>query len=154
MSKRSLYLLPFLLLGGLLLSAATAADPPVNSQGARLATYDQSSGESFFALSLTPRVNAEAAKAQELVVLVDTSASQVGLYRDDTLAALDSLVSRLDDQATIRLFAVDLTAVPMSDGFVKPRSPEWTRSLEEIELASATGLDGHGGSPACCGRLL
>jgi hypothetical protein len=47
----------------------------------------------------------------DVLVLMDTSASQVGLYRQDSLAALEALLSGLSDQDRVRLVAVDVNAV-------------------------------------------
>ena len=75
MSKRSQYLLPmFLLLSVLLAATSWASDPPADTYGARLATYDKAAGESYFALSVTPQQRPKAAAIQDVVILVDTSA--------------------------------------------------------------------------------
>ncbi|MFP6682669.1 MAG: hypothetical protein VCB07_10770 [Gammaproteobacteria bacterium] len=56
-----------------------SADPLVPSHGvARLNTYTATDGENYFALSLKPDVDDPSARTTDLVVLVDTSASQVG----------------------------------------------------------------------------
>ena len=56
MSKRSQYLLPmFLVCSVLLVATSWASDPPADTYGARLATYDKAVGESYFALSVTPQ---------------------------------------------------------------------------------------------------
>ena len=71
MSKRSLYLLPVcVLLCGLLLTSAWAADPPTDTFGGRLATYDKAVGESYFALSIRPQRVPKSARLQDVVVLV------------------------------------------------------------------------------------
>ena len=62
MSKRSLMLLPvFIVISGLLLTVR-ASEPPADSFGARLATYDKATGESYFALSITPQVRPPSAR--------------------------------------------------------------------------------------------
>ena len=140
MSKRSHYLLPsFLVLGGLLASAVWSADPPADTYGARLATYDKAAGESYFALSLTPPQRVAAAPVQDIVILADTSASQTGLFRTDSLLAVKTLVQRLDPQDRVKLFAVDLEAVPLSEGFVEAGSQEMNAALAKLDQRTPLG---------------
>ena len=81
--------------------------------------FRDASGESYFSLSLSaPQQPAgEAAAAKNIVVLFDTSASQSGMYRETTLAALDSYLSKLAPTARVRLVAADLEARPLNGSF-------------------------------------
>ena len=94
---------------------------------AKLATYDTPTGETYFALSLTPPTRPAAAEAHDVVVLFDTSASQTGMYREGALAALKSMLSGLGEGDRVKLVAVDLNAVDMTQRFVSPNSPEMAR---------------------------
>ncbi|MHB8864811.1 MAG: vWA domain-containing protein, partial [Pirellulaceae bacterium] len=140
MSKRSLYLLPlFLLLSGLVSPTAWPADLPADAFGARLATFDKAAGESYFALSVTPQQRVTAAKVQDVVILVDTSASQTGLFREDSLLAVKTIVQRLDPQDRVKLFAVDLDAVALCDQFVEAGSQEMTETLARLAQRTPLG---------------
>ncbi len=140
MSKRSFYLLPVgVLLSGLLLTTAWAADPPADTFGGRLATYDKAAGESYYALSITPQVRPKPARVQDVVVLVDTSASQRGLFRSDSLLAVETLLNRLDSGDRVKLLAVDLEAVPMSAAFVGPASKEMKAALTKLKQRAPLG---------------
>lgn len=86
-------------------------------QAANLMTYQGPSGERFFALSLTANSPLPQAAGRDLVVLVDTSASQTGAYREDSLLALKTLAAHLQPQDRIRIAAIDLKVVPMMDRF-------------------------------------
>ncbi|MBC8437541.1 MAG: hypothetical protein H8D86_01655 [Planctomycetes bacterium] len=55
-------------------------------------TYDKASGESFYAMSLSPNIELSTAEAHDILVLVDTAASQVGEYRRDAMACLNSFL--------------------------------------------------------------
>ena len=155
MSKRSLCLLPlFLLMSGLLVTTSQASGPPVDSFGARLATYDKDAGESYFALIVAPKVRLQPATVQDVVVLVDTSASQRGLFREDSLLAVKTLVRRLDPRDRVRLFAVDLEAVALCDQFVEAGSKEMKEALDKLERAHTTWLHGHDCGIAGCRRVL
>ncbi|MCA9188718.1 MAG: hypothetical protein KDA99_23995, partial [Planctomycetales bacterium] len=94
------------------LTTAAVAD-----QQAMLATYDQR-GETYFALGLQPGQELAPAAARDVVVLFDTSASQTGVYRDDALAALEELGSRLSSQDRVRLVAVDIRPADVTGEFV------------------------------------
>jgi len=100
--------------------AKTRSAPVI--QPARLITFQKSAGETYFALSLTPRSKAAAPAKTQTVVLFDTSASQTGQYRDDALASLQAFLDGLSDSDRVQLFAVDLSAKALTDAFVAPRS--------------------------------
>ena len=140
MSKRSLYLLPsFLFLSGLFAATLWSSDPPADAFGARLATFDKAAGESYFALSVTPQQRVTAAKVQDVVILVDTSASQTGLFREDSLLAVTTIVHRLDPQDRVKLFAVDLEAVALCDQFVEAGSKEMNEALAKLQQRTPLG---------------
>ena len=140
MSKRSLFVLPVcVLISGLLLTTVSASDPPSDSFGGRLATYDKAAGESYFALSITPQVRPKSAGLQDVVILVDTSASQRGLFRDDSLLAVEALVSRLDPHDRVKIVAVDLAAVAMTDAFVAADSQEMNQAQAKLKRRAPLG---------------
>ncbi len=126
MSKRSQWLLAVSPLLVLCSAALSVAAPPAS---ARMVTYDHSTGDIFFAMSLTPQANVPLEQDSDIVILFDTSASQTGSYRDDALATLDTLLASLNTGASanggdrVRLLAVDLTVVEMHSGFVAPQGP-------------------------------
>ena len=119
-----------LTVGGL---AANAAEP------ARLATFDTGSGETFFALSITPDVDVPAAKGSHVAVLFDTSASQSGIFRQDALSALTSMLKSLEASDRVHLLAVDLSAVPMHEGFIAPHGSEMQAALAKLGKRAPLG---------------
>ena len=139
MSKRSSLLLVTLLLGCVLEVAWAQGPSATGSPEARLATYDSSTGETFFALSLTAPPAPPAQESREIVILFDTSASQTGLYRSDALAALKALLGQLGDADRVQLMAADLNAVSLSDGFVAPRGAEMDAALAKLEQRTPLG---------------
>ena len=81
-----------------------SADPLVPSHGvARLNTYTATDGENYFALSLKPDVDDPSARTTDLVVLIDTSASQVGEYQTAALSALQRLLEKLGETDTVKI---------------------------------------------------
>lgn len=140
MSKRGNFLLA---LTPVLAFAVTASSllsrSNVTAAESRLATFDSSTGEKYFALSLKPDNLRPSAAAHDVVVLFDTSASQTGMYRDDALAALEAMVGALDAADRIKLVAVDLNAIALTDGFVAPRSAEMQQALRKLNLRTPLG---------------
>ena len=79
---------------------------PAGDHAAQLVRYQQPGGESYFALSIRPE-GLEAGPARDHVVLIDTSASQVGAHRKQALAVVKELLASLPATDRVRLFAVD-----------------------------------------------
>ncbi len=93
------------------------------AESARLVTY-QRDGNTYYALSLMPELDAKEVDASAVVVLFDTSASQQGVFRESAMAALDSLLSNLRPGDQVELLAVDLDVKPMTPKFAAPGSAE------------------------------
>lgn len=126
----------------LFLLAATLAPlaaPPADAPRGRLATFDASTGETSFALSLIPNVQAVADQPTEIVVVFDTSASQTGRYRDDGLSILKSMLASLDRKCRVDLMAADVRAISLTDGFVEPTGAEMNQALAKLERRPPLG---------------
>jgi uncharacterized membrane protein YgcG len=141
MSKRSQFALALSPALVLAIAASAAAAPPANAsvEAARLATYETPSGETYFALSLVPKVAVDLAQPHDVVVLFDTSASQAGPYRSDALVALNSFLSGLSQDDRVMLLAVDMKAVPMTAKFAAPGSPEMAAGLAKLQQRAPLG---------------
>ena len=141
MSQRVLCVFALLTAFILASSTVTQGATPADSLGsqARLMTYQKPSGETCFALSLVPDVPAHTDGPCQVLVLIDTSASQTGLYRDDALSALRSLLDSLREEDRVMLAAVDLEAIAMSDGFVAPKSDAMEAAIRKLERRAPLG---------------
>ncbi len=108
---------------------------------ARLATYDASNGETTFALSLTPSLDStmSSVASSDVVIYVDTSASQAGVYRTDSHKAVKAFLQNLNPEDRVKLFAVDLDAVAMTEAFVSPHSDEMQQALDKLALVTPLG---------------
>ena len=93
MSQRNSFLTMIAVLTTLFCGVTRGAAPPSGNDSAKLATYDNSAGQTYFALSLTPPQTAASDSAHDILVLFDTSASQTGAYRDDALAGLKTMLA-------------------------------------------------------------
>lgn len=89
--------------------------------------------------------NLPKADARQHVILVDTSASQVGEHRQQALAVLTSFLKSLPDGDRVRLFAVDLKAEPLDQDFNEAHSPAVSESIETLKYRvplGATNMEG------------
>ncbi|MGB1926282.1 MAG: hypothetical protein ACPHL6_07115, partial [Rubripirellula sp.] len=123
-------------------ASALHAAEIVDSASARLATYKNDAGESFFAVALQPSADEailQSVRSQpaDVVVIVDTSATQVGDFRDDSIAALDSILGRLRPQDRIRVFAADVTTSELTTGFAS--GSEAASSIEALKARLPLG---------------
>ncbi len=118
---------------GLLSSLFVAAAPPLagTARGAnpaeiagelatRVATYQNEAGESFFAASIQPPADQAlldllSQGPARVGIVVDTSASQVGAFRQDQLAMLRGILSGLRPGDQVQLFAADVSVAPLSE---------------------------------------
>ncbi|MCG8653615.1 MAG: hypothetical protein MI861_27505, partial [Pirellulales bacterium] len=104
--------------------SSVSADDGAN---VRIATYQTPSGDGYFAASVQPSADDELLAAvrsapADVVVIVDTSASQVGDFKADSMAALTGVASKLRSNDRIRIFAGDVSAVDLSGSFDAVRS--------------------------------
>ena len=102
-------------------TVALAADV---SDGAnvRIATYQTPTGEGYFAASIQPSADdalLEAVRSHgaDIVVVVDTSATQVGEFRTASIAALRGIIGKLRAEDRVRIFAADVKATDLSGSF-------------------------------------
>ncbi|MEM9412019.1 MAG: hypothetical protein AAGA30_12945, partial [Planctomycetota bacterium] len=102
------------------------------SDSARLATYQNATGETSFALSISPQIDNVEQLASDISIYVDTSASQTGLYRKDTFVMLRRLLANLNSDDRIKLFAVDIEPVELTSGYITPGSDEVKVALAKL----------------------
>ena len=125
----------FLLATTLASLAASAADSPRS----RLATFDTSTRETYFALCLMPGIEPVSDRTVDVVVIFDTSASQTGRYRDDGLIALKTMLASLNERCRVQLMAADIRAVSLTDGFVEPTGAEMVQAVAKLQRRAPLG---------------
>jgi hypothetical protein len=108
-----------------------------SAEQARLATFDHN-GETYFALSLKADLRQDVGPS-DVVVLFDTSASQTGVYRDDALGCLQTMLGQLSQQHNVRLYALDLEAVPMGGQFAGAGSEELGQAVTQLKARVPLG---------------
>ncbi|MGD9125831.1 MAG: VWA domain-containing protein, partial [Planctomycetia bacterium] len=124
-----LSLLPFVVLAATTLLAATDA---LGVEAAHMDRYTHSDGTSYYALSLKPTVAVKPAANHDVVVLVDTSASQVGKFRDKQLATLKAFLAELKPGDRVTILASDLETVPMGK-VGAPGSQELNKAVAKLQ---------------------
>ncbi len=80
------------------------------------------------------------ASRHEVVVLVDTSASQTGPVRLEGLEVVEELLTGLPTNASISLVACDVKAVPLTKGLVAVGSPALHTAFEQLNRRVPLGL--------------
>ncbi len=116
---------------GLLSVGSLLAVDSAYAQTARLATFEEAD-QTYFALSLTPQVDAPAQVPRTIAVLIDTSASQAGRFREESLSALVGFLNGLGSEDRVQVFAVDLAAVPLTSSYVTPKSAEIEQAFKQL----------------------
>ena len=97
-----------------------------------------SEGVRYFAASVAP-LQANAHQATDVVVLVDTSASQTGMYRDTSLAAVEACLESLDRMDRFCLIAADLDARPLTDGLEAVEDFSRSAALQKLQGEAPLG---------------
>ncbi len=85
------------------------------------------------------------------IVLVDTSASQTGKFRGNSLQVLNSLGSVLPQDHQVLVVAVDSTFDALSDDFVAPGSNEFAAAIQKLSDRTPMGATDLG---ACLKRAV
>ena len=131
-AKKAVQTAAVVALGGLSVwTVAAERVRPGGTQAAQLFRYQQPGGESFFALAIRPDGLA-AGPARDHVLLIDTSASQVGQHRRQALAVVRELLTALPQSDRVRLYAVDSTLEALQDSFSQPQSAEVEQALSKL----------------------
>ena len=111
----------------------------------RVLKHSSPDGQSYSAVVLRASELPKGIVARDHIILIDTSASQIGEHRQQSLAVLDSLLKSLPEGDRVRLFAADLQAEALDDGFNPVRSDAVADSVEQLKSRvplGATNLEG------------
>lgn len=109
-------------------------------------TYQPRDGETIFAWQLRPAVDPAPARPRDLLVVVDTSASQAGLPLRQARQILSGLAATLNEHDRVSVWVANTPAAtkPLTTGFFSPNSAEVRDAaarLTEVEYGSgATDL--------------
>ena len=104
----------------------------------RMATFDNAEGETCFSLSLGS-IAADAQRPSDIIVFVDTSASQTGVYKQDSITVLQNFLSSLNASDRVKVFAVDLDPIALNQQFDSPDSAEVISTIDNLKERVALG---------------
>ena len=111
-----------------------------------ISTYAEPGGETYLAVSVRlPELPQGEISRHDHVLLVDTSASQVGEHRQQALAVAKAFMDSLPDGHRVAVYAVDLQTQPLTEGFVPVRGAETQAALAKLDRRlplGATNLSG------------
>ncbi len=125
---------------------ASSAEPAATTgpPTASLYSHTTAKGETIFAVALrAEKLPSTRPTAHDHVVLVDTSASQVGEHRQQAFDVLVSFLAALPAEDRVCLFAVDVKSQQLTDGFVSPTGDavqQATNQLNKRVPLGATNL--------------
>lgn len=101
--------------GAFCVSVSSAAEPVGLTTKAEV--YRAPDGQNFAALGMqVPAGMAAAQKPEQVLVLIDTSASQVGAVRQQSLAVLQELLGELVGETRVGVWAIDVRQTPLTEG--------------------------------------
>ena len=94
-------------------------------------------GQQHFAVAI--RSSAVPAEIRRHVILIDTSASQTGRFRDGSIELLTALISRLPAGHQVKVAAIDTTFEPLTEGFQLTGSTELKQSVKSLSSRTPMG---------------
>jgi hypothetical protein len=107
--------------------------PAVVQSDNQMLRYTSPSGESFVAVGLRASGLNQQRTMRHHVILIDTSASQIGEHRAQSFALLESLLNGLPTDDRVTLFAVDVQPTRLTDEFVAPQSDALRAALATLK---------------------
>ncbi|NLF07812.1 MAG: hypothetical protein GX594_07505, partial [Pirellulaceae bacterium] len=127
-----------------LFTVCVLAEKPVDAAttgniSVSMETFTTPEGGNYFALCMKPQGLAPSDAPRDIVVLFNTSAGQTGEYRAKAMQALQGLLASLGAGDRVRLMAVDLNAIPLTETFVKPDGPEMAEALAALNARVPLG---------------
>ncbi len=120
------------------LGSVAMAQASSENQQPRMATFDSAEGETCFSLSLG-KVSSEGENSSDVMIFVDTSASQTGEFKEQSLKLVTEILENLNSEDTVQLLAIDLDPVPLNQGFASPGSSDIQMAVETLRQRVALG---------------
>lgn len=113
--------------------------PEISNIG-QILSYRNTAGEQYYALRFkADRLPASSHAGEQIAVLFDTSASQVGEHRVQALDVLKAFLTELPNDATVAIYAADVQCTPFVSEFVRPQSREAKLAVESLATRAPLG---------------
>ena len=133
-ARRSSLLQPLACLGAFAAVASAA-----NADSLSVDLYDAPDGQRYYAASFAAIDAPARPEAMDLVIVVDTSASQVGPFRTTTLAAVEACLASLHPNDRVELVAADVSARHLTESPVAPGSSEMAAAIASLQQIAPLG---------------
>jgi uncharacterized protein with von Willebrand factor type A (vWA) domain len=114
-------------------SAGVSSAFAANQPEAKVWQKVTAEGESYQAIILKAWELPGSVSSQRHAIVVDTSASQVGEHRRHALDVVEQLLEQLPLEHNVRLFALDVTVEPLSEGWAGPRDGATRQAFETLK---------------------
>jgi len=126
------------------LSALAGAPAAAHADDPAVISFTESFGGSNFAppvvaVGLRAATGREPAGAVDVVLLVDTSASQVGEHRARSTEAIQGLLEKARPSDRFRIAVVDVGCTPLDDGFAPATGAEARVALQKLAERTPLG---------------
>jgi hypothetical protein len=106
---------------------------PASEPSVCIYQYSPSQGDAYFALGVrADRALLPLGEVRTHALLVDTSASQFGVYRRRSMEVVRGYLAALGDADRVRLYAVDVKAEPMMSALASPKSEACAGGIEAL----------------------
>lgn len=128
----------FLLSFAGLIAASSAVAGDAKNADLVIRHFPQENGTQYSALAVRPSQLATQPVRRHIVV-VDTSASQIGTARQSSLALVSDVLSQLAKTDAVRLYAIDVQCEPLTQGFVAVGSSELRAAIDGLSLRTPLG---------------
>ena len=111
--------------------------PEVTAADAVVFRTSATSGQQHFAVAI--RSGIASPEIRRHVILVDTSASQTGRFRDESIQLLSAILERLPAGHTVKVAAVDSSLESLTTGFVPTGSPDLKKAVDALTARTPMG---------------
>ena len=126
--------------------------PAADAMSNRMVTY-KGEGRTLFALSLLPTKPLPVLQTSRVAIVVDTSASQNGDFRTDSIEVAQSIVEALPESSVVCLLACDVEPVVLSQAS-SPTSKSIAEGFKKLEKRVPLGTTDLAGALRAARREL
>src|SRR5262249_22670660 len=88
--------------------------------GQPVITYQTRGGETLFGLQVQPKLAAGEARPRDLLIVIDTSASQAGPVLRGAIASAEQVVSQLKGEDRVAIWTANVEMAKLTKGFQAP----------------------------------
>ncbi|MEQ9410800.1 MAG: hypothetical protein RIK87_24020 [Fuerstiella sp.] len=121
-----------------LLTATSAGAADAKHDAVVIKSHTAGTGEPVYAVAVRPESTVAPAVSRH-ILMVDTSASQIGTVRESSLKLVAEVIQNLPANSTVQIFAVDVDCEAMTSGFARPNSDTVREALQTLDVRTPLG---------------